>query len=47
MDMDWLCLGNNEKFLLVKEGKEEKIRIKCGLVMHQKPRLLIYKLIHT
>lgn len=32
--MVWLCLGSNEKFPLVKEGKEEKMRIKCGLVMH-------------
>lgn len=39
---DWLCFGNSEKFPLVKEeGKEEKMSRKCGLVMHQKPRLSI------
>lgn len=42
MDMGFIMLKKVRNFLEVREeGKEEKMRMKCGLVMHQRPRLSI------
>lgn len=38
---DSLCKKVRNFLLVREEGKKEKMRMKCGLVMHQRPRLSI------